>query len=142
MIGYPMKTGIPHEGKLCGARTRRGTACARRPMRNGRCNLHGGKSLAWFAHPNYKHGRYSKYSAACVEWRRERHAVAFHRDVMRELAKLPGDNVTFAQLRAAQVAVRQMHARRGWFVRRSVSSLREVKTCPNLPESAPSVERG
>jgi hypothetical protein len=31
-------------------------------MPNGRCSKHGGKSLAWFAHPNYKHGRYSKYS--------------------------------------------------------------------------------
>ncbi len=30
--------------------------------RNGRCSLHGGKSLSWFAHPNFKHGRYSKYS--------------------------------------------------------------------------------
>jgi hypothetical protein len=29
---------------------------------NGRCNLHGGKSLAWFAHPNFKHGLYSKYA--------------------------------------------------------------------------------
>ncbi len=36
--------------------------CRRAPMRNGRCSNHGGKSLKWFAHPNYKHGRYSKYS--------------------------------------------------------------------------------
>jgi hypothetical protein len=47
---------------ICAAKTRKGTACLRSPMRNGRCNLHGGKSLFWMAHPNYKHGRYSKYS--------------------------------------------------------------------------------
>ncbi len=47
---------------LCGAKTRRGTACRRAPMPNGRCSKHGGKSLKLFAHPNFKHGRYSKYS--------------------------------------------------------------------------------
>jgi hypothetical protein len=49
------------EEKFCGAKTRSGTPCKRAPRYNGRCNLHGGKSLAWFAHPNYKHGLYSKY---------------------------------------------------------------------------------
>jgi hypothetical protein len=29
-------------------------------MSNGRCPNHGGKSLSGPAHPNYKHGRYSK----------------------------------------------------------------------------------
>ncbi|MDQ3713824.1 MAG: hypothetical protein M3388_16610 [Acidobacteriota bacterium] len=61
-----MKPSIPYANenkiKMCGAKTRRGTACRRSPMRNGRCSNHGGKSLLWFAHPNYKHGRYSKYS--------------------------------------------------------------------------------
>jgi len=61
-----MKPSLPLEHKnktkICGAKTRRGSACRRAPMRNGRCSNHGGKSLAWFAHPNYKHGRYSKYS--------------------------------------------------------------------------------
>ena len=46
----------------CGAKTRRGTTCQRTPMENGRCSNHGGKSLQFVAHPNYKHGRYSKYS--------------------------------------------------------------------------------
>jgi hypothetical protein len=30
-------------------------------MINGRCNLHGGKSLPGIASPRYKHGLYSKY---------------------------------------------------------------------------------
>ena len=50
------------ETTICGAKTRRGTPCLRAPMLNGRCSNHGGKSLKWVAHPNYKHGRYSKYS--------------------------------------------------------------------------------
>jgi len=48
--------------KMCGAKTRRGTPCRRAPMRDGRCSNHGGKSLIYIAHPNYNHGRYSKYS--------------------------------------------------------------------------------
>ena len=114
-----MKTGIPHEGKLCGARTRRGTACARRPMRNGRCNLHGGKSRAWFFHPNFKHGRYSKYSMARIDARHERQRAAVKRDFERELAKLPDGTIwdgrkTLALLRK----VNAQHRRRGWFVKR------------------------
>jgi hypothetical protein len=50
------------KGKLYGAKTRAGTPCkrlARWPR--GRCRLHGGCSLCGIAHPNYKHGRRSKY---------------------------------------------------------------------------------
>lgn len=36
--------------------------CRRRPRPPlPRCNLHGGKSLFGIAHPNYKHGLYSKH---------------------------------------------------------------------------------
>jgi len=60
--GYLMITRIPHERKrFCGARTRNGESCKRRPNHKGRCHLHGGKSLGGIAHPNFKHGRYSKY---------------------------------------------------------------------------------
>lgn len=31
-------------------------------MRYGRCRMHGGASLRGFAHPQYKHGLFSKYS--------------------------------------------------------------------------------
>lgn len=47
---------------ICGAKTRSGKPCKRSPTYQGRCHLHGGKSLPGIAHPNYKHGWYSKYS--------------------------------------------------------------------------------
>lgn len=58
--------------RMCGAKTRKGAPCRRAPMENGRCYLHGGKSLRLFAHPNYKHGRYSKYSGILETERAER----------------------------------------------------------------------
>ena len=48
--------------KTCGAKTRRGTPCKRRPCENGRCHLHGGNSLQGVDHPNFKHGRYVKFT--------------------------------------------------------------------------------
>jgi hypothetical protein len=54
--------------RICGARLtgkRRGQLCESRVvMENGRCRLHGGKSVRGIAHPNYKGGRYSKYMPA------------------------------------------------------------------------------
>ncbi|MFL6207453.1 MAG: HGGxSTG domain-containing protein [Pyrinomonadaceae bacterium] len=103
---------------FCDARTRKGGSCRRRPCDGRtRCHLHGGRSRAWFAHPNFKHGRYSKYSLAGYEWRRQRQAVAFHRDVNRALARLPGDGVSLAQMLAVMRGVRAYHRRRGWFVK-------------------------
>jgi hypothetical protein len=49
------------EPKICRAKNRQGLPCRRAPMVNGRCSNHGGKSLKGLAHPNYKHGFYSKY---------------------------------------------------------------------------------
>jgi hypothetical protein len=46
--------------KACGAKKRDGTPCPARPMLNGRCRMHGGKSRSGIAHPNYKHGKFSK----------------------------------------------------------------------------------
>lgn len=47
---------------ICGARTKAGTPCQKSPMNgSSRCRLHGGKSLKGAAHPNFKHGRYSKF---------------------------------------------------------------------------------
>lgn len=46
---------------ICGAKTRNGTPCQKAPMSNGRCALHGGKSLKGEASPTYKHGRFSDY---------------------------------------------------------------------------------
>jgi hypothetical protein len=71
-----MNTNEPHEsaraGARCGAKTRSGSPCKRLPAaksNSGRCNLHGGKSLSWIAHPNYKHGLYSKYTMQGIERR-------------------------------------------------------------------------
>lgn len=46
---------------ICGAKTRKGTICQRPPMVNGKCHLHGGKSLAGIASTQWKTGKYSKY---------------------------------------------------------------------------------
>jgi len=40
----------------CGAQTRAGGKCCQPAMKNGRCRLHGGKSLSGKAHGNYQHG--------------------------------------------------------------------------------------
>jgi hypothetical protein len=44
----------------CAAMSKRTGERCRRPAARGRrvCAMHGGKSLAWFAHPNYRHGGY------------------------------------------------------------------------------------
>lgn len=60
-----MNADVPHESlKPCGARTRKGTACKLIPGEmcvGGRCKFHGGRSLHGTAHPNFKHGLYSKH---------------------------------------------------------------------------------
>jgi len=40
-------------------------------MANGRCHLHGGKSLGGIASPRFKHGRYSKYLPSALAQRYE-----------------------------------------------------------------------
>jgi hypothetical protein len=57
--GYPMGSRIPY--KPCGAKKRNGEACRGAAMPNGRCRLHGGKSLAGVMSPRFRHGRYSKH---------------------------------------------------------------------------------
>jgi hypothetical protein len=40
---------------------RPGAPCKNAPIAPaGRCQMHGGRSLSGIAHPNYKHGKYSK----------------------------------------------------------------------------------
>jgi hypothetical protein len=51
----------PQAKVTCGAKTRSGAPCKQHPMPNGRCRMHGGKSLGGLASPTFKHGRYSKY---------------------------------------------------------------------------------
>jgi hypothetical protein len=49
---------------ICGAKKKDGTPCRMSPMPNGRCRLHGGKSLAGIASPLFKDGRYSRFLPA------------------------------------------------------------------------------
>lgn len=46
----------------CGAKRRNGQPCKAPAMENGKCRIHGGKSLKSVDHPNYKHGMYDKYA--------------------------------------------------------------------------------
>lgn len=45
----------------CGAKRVNGERCRTQAMPNGRCRIHGGKSLNGLAHPSTTHGRYSKH---------------------------------------------------------------------------------
>jgi hypothetical protein len=45
----------------CGAQRRDGEECRSRPMANGRCRMHGGKSPGGVGSATLKTGRYSKY---------------------------------------------------------------------------------
>ena len=53
---------------FCGAKTRTGGRCKQPAMANGRCRLHGGKSLSGKQHGRYKHGRYTR---AAIEEQRQ-----------------------------------------------------------------------
>lgn len=55
----------------CGAKTRAGGVCHAPAMKNGRCRIHGGKSLAGPASGAFKTGRYSKYLPAHLKERYE-----------------------------------------------------------------------
>ena len=106
---------------LCGARTRAGGSCRRRPVHGRRrCNLHGGKSRAGFAHPNYKHGRYSKYGLERIKARARAREAAWARDlglaVERWERQHPGRELPPASLLRLSREVREYHRRRGWFV--------------------------
>jgi hypothetical protein len=54
----------------CGAKTRVGGSCRQPAMPNGRCRLHGGKSLSGAAHGRFKHGFYTKESIAMRKYYR------------------------------------------------------------------------
>lgn len=58
-----------NDKRICGAKNRKGLPCGRAPMKNGRCNLHGGKS------PGAKRGnqnalKHGLYTAEMKEMRR------------------------------------------------------------------------
>jgi len=47
--------------RLCGAKCRDGHPCSQPAMPNGRCRMHGGKSLKGVASPSWRHGRHSRF---------------------------------------------------------------------------------
>lgn len=49
---------------VCGATNRKGDPCQRKPMANGRCYMHGGKSPAGIAASRFQTGKYSKFIPA------------------------------------------------------------------------------
>jgi hypothetical protein len=51
---------LPHNDRLCGAKTRKGTPCQNPAMKNGRCRMHGGATPRGTDLPQFKSGRYSK----------------------------------------------------------------------------------
>jgi hypothetical protein len=73
----------------CRAKRRDGTPCGNNHVKGRhRCRMHGGKSRWWVAHPNYKHGRYSKFALAAreeAEARRRRKRQRTTRAVLRKL---------------------------------------------------------
>ncbi len=54
------KSNYPMSLTRCCARTRQGGSCRQPAMKNGRCRLHGGKSLSGAAHGRYVTGKYTK----------------------------------------------------------------------------------
>ena len=56
------KLGLTHAqaAPRCGAKTRSGQPCRNPAMANGRCRMHGGKSLSGKDHGRYIHGAYTQ----------------------------------------------------------------------------------
>ena len=69
----------PIPRRFCGAKTRAGGMCRQPAMKNGRCRLHGGKSLSGKQHGRYKHGHYTREA---IEERRQLNSL------LREVAAL------------------------------------------------------
>ncbi|WP_408609435.1 HGGxSTG domain-containing protein [Altererythrobacter lutimaris] len=59
-----MLSSMVESQRFCGAKNRKGVPCKRKPMANGRCHFHGGKSPgAPVGNLNaLKHGRYAQIS--------------------------------------------------------------------------------
>lgn len=55
---------LMHRAPRCLAQTRKRTACQVPAMRNGRCRMHGGKSLAGAAHGRFTHGFFTRDAIA------------------------------------------------------------------------------
>jgi hypothetical protein len=87
--GCPLHCGSPKRGKP-------GQYCAKYPMSNGRCERHGGKSLAGAAHPNFRHGRDSKYLLARLQ-------EDYERNVKDETLRTLVDEIAMARVMAQEM---------------------------------------
>lgn len=78
---------------VCGAKTKSGGICKKKSgwgtdhVGTGKCRLHGGNSKAGVESPQYKHGRYSKYTnqdlGEKIEQFKQGDALAWLMDLMR-----------------------------------------------------------
>ena len=68
---------------FCGAKTRSGGSCRQPAMPNGRCRLHGGKSLSGPAHGRYVHGFRTK--GAIAERQRFANILKEARSVLKQI---------------------------------------------------------
>lgn len=70
----------------CGAKKRNGLPCQAPAMSNGRCRIHGGKSLGGADSPTFKTGLYSKYAPAKIKQKIADYLEADPFDLTHELA--------------------------------------------------------
>lgn len=70
------------QAQTCGAKTRNGGICRNASMPNGKCRMHGGKSLGGIASPTLKTGKHSRYLPARLQ---ERYQEALADDALLEL---------------------------------------------------------
>ena len=72
---------------VCGAKLRNKDArCKRSGLANGRCRLHGGKTPAGVASPNFKHGNFSKYAKFLPANLKENYETALNDEELRTLS--------------------------------------------------------
>lgn len=120
-----MQSETPHA--ICGAKTRSGGTCKQKGMPNGRCRMHGGKSLSGIASPTYKTGRYSKHLPARLQ---ERYSEALADDDLISIR----DDVALVEARLADLLGRvdTGESGRAWFKAREAFNAFDKETNPDL----------
>ena len=90
--GVPWQFGPTWQGRRCGARTRRGTACLKPALKGKtRCQLHGGKAtgartiagLQRLSDAQLRHGKYTK-----TELAKAKHRAKTERRILAELKRI------------------------------------------------------
>lgn len=91
----------PHEAK-CGAKKKGGGTCSQKPLQNGRCHYHGGKTPSGIASPQFKTGLHSKYLTAIPSRLSSDYQDIRHREDLLELS----DEVALIDTRATDLLKR------------------------------------